>query len=362
MDEEIKSIEKNDTWELTTLLKGQKAIRVKWVYKATKDTKGKMEKYKVRLVVKGYKQKHDVKTTFLKGLLEEEVYVKQPERYVAKGQEGKVIRLKKALYGLKQAPRAWNTRIDKYFQGHGFTKCLSEYALYVKFENKSTLLACLYVDDLIFTGNSQSMIDELKKSMMRKFEMIDIGLMSYYLGIKVKQTNVGIFICQRDIKEVDSTLFKSLIGSLCYLTCTRPDILFAVGLISHFMKDPTIKHLKIAKRILRYIKEYVAATSCVCHGLWLRSMLKELHIEQEDATEIYVHNKSAIDIAKNPVYQDRSKHINTSYHYIRECIARKDVRVIHTSSHDQVADIFTKSLNERDFSRQRMMHGVEKSS
>ncbi|GKE24618.1 retrovirus-related pol polyprotein from transposon TNT 1-94 [Tanacetum coccineum] len=271
------------------------------------------------------------------------------------------------------------------------------------------------------------MIDELKKWMTREFEMTDIGLMSYYMGIEVKQTDEGIFICQeryaKEIlkrfgmdkcnlvgtllenkakpskhdggKKVDSTLFKSLIRSMRYLTCTRPDILFAVGLISHFMEEPTTKHLKIAKRILRYIKvtgleaktmeevphdsysswvtmplhglqknqpivtlssceaEYVAATSCVCHAIWLRSMLKELHMEQEDATEIYVDNNSAIDLAKNPVYHDQSKHINTRYHYIRECDARKDVRVIHTSSEYEVADIFTKPLNEQDFSRQR---------
>ncbi|GJW10007.1 reverse transcriptase [Tanacetum coccineum] len=217
MKEEIKSIENSDTVS-------------QWVYKAKKNAKGEVEKYKARLMAKGYKQKRgidyeevfapvsrletirmiiaiaaqyrwkihqmDVKSTFLNGLLEEEVYVEQPEGYVAKGQEGKVLRLKKALYGLKQAPRAWNTRIDKYFQEHGFTKCLSEYALYVKFENKSILLACLYVDDLIFTGNSQSMIDELKKSMTREFEMTDIGLMSYYLGIEVKQTDEVNIICQ----------------------------------------------------------------------------------------------------------------------------------------------------------------------
>ncbi|GKC55019.1 hypothetical protein Tco_1077764 [Tanacetum coccineum] len=165
-------------------------------------------------------------------------------------------------------------------------------------------------------------------------------------------------------KAVDSTLFKSLVGSLLYLRCTRPDILFVVGLISRFMEEPMTKNLKIAKRILRYIKgsidygflfflgnnaftwsskkqpiatlssceaEYVAATSCVCHVIWLRSMLKELHMEQEDAIEIYVDNK-------------------------------KDVGVIHTSSEDQVADIFTKPLNEREFSKQRMMLGVRKSS
>ncbi|GJV48739.1 retrovirus-related pol polyprotein from transposon TNT 1-94 [Tanacetum coccineum] len=405
------------------------------LYKAKKNAKGAVEKYNVRLVAKGYKTKHgidyeevfdhvarletirmiiaiatqyrwklyqmDVKSAFLNGLLEEEVYVEQPKGYISKGQEGKVLRLKKALYGLKQAPRAWNTRIDKYFQDHGFRKCLR---------------------------NSQSMIDEIKKSTTKEFEMKDIGLMSYYLGIEVKQTDEGLFICQeryaKDIlkrfgmdkcnpidtplehkakpskhdreKKVDSTLFKSLVGSLRYLTCTRPDILFAVGLIIRFMEEPTIKHLEIAKRILRYIKctieygmfystsedlklvgyndsdwagskddgrtEYVAATSCVCHTIWLRTMLKELHMEQEDATEIYVDIKSTIDLTKNPVYHDRSKHINTRYHFIQECITRKDIREIHTSSKDQVADIFTKPLNEQDFSRQRMMLGVRKSS
>nr|GFA70386.1 retrovirus-related Pol polyprotein from transposon TNT 1-94 [Tanacetum cinerariifolium] len=110
--EEIKSIEKNDTWELTTLPKGQKAIGVKWVYKAKKNAKGEVKKYKARLVAKSYNQKRgidyeekihqmDVKSAFLNGLLEKEVYVEQPEGYVAKGQKGKVLRLKKALYGLK---------------------------------------------------------------------------------------------------------------------------------------------------------------------------------------------------------------------------------------------------------------------
>nr|GFA91401.1 retrovirus-related Pol polyprotein from transposon TNT 1-94 [Tanacetum cinerariifolium] len=198
------------------------------------------------------------------------------------------------------------------------------------------------------------MIDELKKSMTREFEMTDIGLMSYYLGIEVKQTDEGIFICQeRYAKEI----------------LKRPDILFMDGLISRFMKEPMTKHLKIAKRILHYMKgtvdygmfystsedfklvgysdsdwagskddgrstsgflfvlgnnaftwslkkqpivtlssckaEYIATTSCVCHAIWLRSMLKELYMEQKDATKIYVDNKSAIDLAKNPVYHDR---------------------------------------------------------
>ncbi|KAM1274613.1 hypothetical protein ACFX1Q_025409 [Malus domestica] len=183
------------------------------------------------------------------------------------------------------------------------------------------------------------------------------------------------------------TIFKSLVGSLRYLTYTRPDILYAVGLVNRYMENPTTTHLKTAKRLLRYLKgdsndrksttgfvffmedtaftwmskkqpivtlstwevEYVAATSCVCHAIWLRNLLKELSMPQEEPTEIYVNNKSAIALAKNPVFHDKSKHVDTRYHYLRECIARKDVQVEYMKSQDQVASIFTKPLKQEDF-------------
>lgn len=222
----------------------------------------------------------------------------------------------------------------------------------------------------------------------------------------------GIKLSKHDEDEkVDTTMFKSLVGSLRYLTYTRPDILYATGLISHYMENPTTTHLKTARRILRYLKgtinfglfystsndyklvgysdsdwagdiddrksttgfvffmgdtaftwmskkqpivtlstceaEYVIATSCVCHAIWMRSLLKELGWPQEDPTTICVDNKSTL--AKNPVFHDRSKHIDTRYHYIRECITRKDVQVEYVKSKDQVADIFTKPLKQEDY-------------
>ncbi|PAM41459.1 hypothetical protein CEJ63_24880, partial [Acinetobacter baumannii] len=102
----------------------------------------------------------DVKSAFLNGVLEEEVYIQQPSGYEVKGHEDKVLKLKKALYGLKQAPRAWNNRIDKYFKENGFTKCPHEHALYIKFKDGDVLIVCLYVDDLIFTGNNPSFFEE----------------------------------------------------------------------------------------------------------------------------------------------------------------------------------------------------------
>jgi hypothetical protein len=104
--------------------------------------------------------------------------------------------------------------------------------------------------------------------------------------------------------------------------------------------------------------EYVAATSCVCHAVWLRNLLKELGMSQEEPTKIFVDNKSAIALAKNPVFHYRSKHIDTRYHYIRECIERKDVQVEHVKSQDQVADIFTKPLKHEDFIKLRDSLGM----
>ncbi|KAG6476800.1 hypothetical protein ZIOFF_066048 [Zingiber officinale] len=153
-------------------------------------------------------------------------------------------------------------------------------------KDKDVLIVCLYVDDLIFIRSNPSMFGEFKEAMTKEFEMTDIGLMAYYLGIEVNQREDGSFISQvgyaREIlkkfrmdnsksintpvecgvklskhdeeEKVDPTFFKSLVGSLRYLMCTRPDILYAIGLVSRYMEDPTTTHLKIAKRILRYIK------------------------------------------------------------------------------------------------------------
>lgn len=104
--------------------------------------------------------------------------------------------------------------------------------------------------------------------------------------------------------------------------------------------------------------EYVAATSCVFHAVWLRNLLKELGMSQEEPTKIFVDNKSAIALAKNPVFHDRSKHIDTRYHYIRECIARKDVQIEYVKSQDQIAELFTNPLKHEDFIKLRSLLGM----
>lgn len=294
MDEEIDAIERNETWELTTFPPKKKVIGVKWVYKTKFNAKGKIDRHKAHLVVKGYKKQYgrdydetyapvtrmeimcvvieiaakhkwkvyqmDVKSAFLNGVLKEEVYVEQPLGYEVVGEEHKVYRLKRALYGLKQDPWAWYRRIDTYLMSNGFSKSDGEPTLYIKEKNGNMLIVVLYVDDLIFTGNDNFLIGEFKEAMKNEFEMTDLGLLKYFLGIEVKQMHDGIFISQEKYarkilerikmqnskaaptpivvglklskedcsKSVNPTLYKSMVGSLMYLTATWPYMMHAI--------------------------------------------------------------------------------------------------------------------------------------
>ena len=185
MEDEVHSIEKNDTWQLVDKPEDKEVIGVKWIYKAKLNPDGSVQKKKARLVAKGYSQQPgidynetfapvarfdtirtlvavaahkgwnlyqlDVKSAFLNRELKEEVYVQQPEGFVKEGHEGKVYKLKKALYGLKQAPRTWYSQIDSYFLDQGFERSKSEATLYVKKQGSvNILIVALYVDNLLY--------------------------------------------------------------------------------------------------------------------------------------------------------------------------------------------------------------------
>ena len=231
MKEELRMIEKNDTWELVDRPQHRKVIGVKWIYRTKLNANGSVNKYKVRLVVKGQNQvfgvdflktfapvacldtirmllaltvqkgwktyQLDVKSAFLNGYLQKEIYVKQSERFQVKGQEEKVQLLKKALYGLKQAPRAWYNRIDEHFQSLGFVKSPSEATLYIKEIDANLIIVSVYVDDLLVTDSNEKLVKEFKAKMLKVFEMTDLGLMSYFLGMEMKQDHDGVFISQK---------------------------------------------------------------------------------------------------------------------------------------------------------------------
>jgi len=230
MAKEIEAIEKNATWSLTTLPAGHKAIGLKWVFKLKKNSAGEVIKHKARLVAKGYVQQEgidfdeefapvdrldtvrvilahaanqgwqvhhlDVKSAFLNGKLEEEVYVAQPVGFTVKDKEHLVLKLNKALYGLRQAPRAWNMRLDRSLKQFGFRRCAQEQAVYTRGSTNTRIIVGVYVDDLIVTGEDPVAITDFKKQMMGEFEMSDLGFLTYYLGIEVEQQKAGITIKQ----------------------------------------------------------------------------------------------------------------------------------------------------------------------
>ncbi|KAL8116648.1 hypothetical protein AgCh_022990 [Apium graveolens] len=320
MEKEIESIENNNTEKLTELPPGSNAIDLKWIYKLKKDTNGIVVKHKARLVAKGYVQVHgvdfeeifapvtrmetvrlilalsakhgwevhhlDVKSAFLNDVLDEVVYVSQPEGFVKEGQEHMVYQLYKALYGLRQAPRAWYAKLSRCLEEMGLTRCPYEHAVYTKKEGNKSLIVAVYIDDLLITNTSTSIIERFKKEMSTHFDMSDLGKLAYYLGIEVQQSGGLIKLKQTAYAKkmlekaslndcnptkypmdpkllitkdeggvaVNSTEFKSLVGGLRYLVHTRPDLAYAVGIVSRFMERPTQMHLNAVKRILRYVK------------------------------------------------------------------------------------------------------------
>ena len=489
MEAELESIEKNGTWILTELPTGAKKIGVKWVYKTKLNEKGEVDKFKARLVAKGYAQRQgvdydevfapvarwdtirmilalaaqedwviyqlDVKSAFLHGELSENVYVEQPLGYVKEGEEHKVYKLIKALYGLKQAPRAWYSKIEAYFSKEGFQRCEYEHTLFIKTEaGNKILIVSLYVDDLIYTGNDEGLLQGFKASMEKEFDMTDLGRMKYFLGVEVLQDADGIFIHQTkyageilerfnllngnevknpivpgtrlskigDGDKVDPTTYKQLIGSLMYITSTRPDLIYVVCLLSRYMADPYEQHMKAAKRVLRYLKdtlgfgvfykrkevselmvytdsdyagdiddrrstsgyafllsggavawaskkqpvvtlstteaEFVAAAFCACQCVWMRRILEEFGLAQSGSTTIMCDNSSAIKLSKNPVLHGRSKHIDVRFHFLRDLTKDGVVKLVHCGTSEQIADILTKPLSLETFVRLREKLGV----
>jgi transposase InsO family protein len=298
MDEELDQIEKNDTWELVPRPKNKNVIGTKWVFRNKLNEDGQVTRNKARLVCKGYAQvegidfeetfspvarmeaicfllayacsknikmyQMDVKSSFLNGELEEEVYIEQPEGFQLSENADYVCKLKKALYGLKQAPRAWYSRLDKYLQQAGFRKGSADNNLYIKVSQGNILLIEVYVDDIIFGSDDDRLSQKFAKDMQNEFEMSLLGELSFFLGLQIRQSNQGIFISQTkyiremlkrfgmedckpvitpmqtscklrkddDSKSTDQRQYRSMIGSLLYVTTSRPDVMQAVGQVA----------------------------------------------------------------------------------------------------------------------------------
>jgi hypothetical protein len=205
-----------------------------------------------------------------------------------------VYKLKKALYGLKQAPWAWYKRLTTYLLTKGFTRGQADRTLFIRNQGTHKLIAQIYVDDIIFGATLDSLAHEFAEEMKQEFEMSMIGELNYFLGLQVKQTTEGIFISQskyaKDLvkwfgldgksrawtpmstsvkissdlagKPTDPSLYRSMIGSLLYLTASRPDIAFNVGVCALFQANPKESHLTAVKRIIRYVND------TLLYGIW----------------------------------------------------------------------------------------------
>src|SRR6185295_13259770 len=226
------------------------------------------------------------KSAFLNGFIEEEVYVKQPPGFENPKFPNRIYKLQKALYGLKQAPRAWYDRLKTFLLAQDFKMGCVDKTLFLMRSGNDFLLVQIYMDDIIFGGSSHALVSKFSEQMSREFEMSMMGELQFFLGLQIKQTPQGTFVHQakytRDLlrkfdmsdlspqptpiststaldedldgEAVDKKEYRSMIGSLLYLTATRSDIQFGVGLCARYQASPRTSHRQVVKRIFRNLK------------------------------------------------------------------------------------------------------------
>ncbi|GKD96422.1 putative ribonuclease H-like domain-containing protein [Tanacetum coccineum] len=395
-----------DTYFQASPLPNEKrAIGTKWVFRNKKDEKGIVIKNKTRLVAQGYTQEEgidydevfapvtrieairlflayasfkdfvvyqmDVKSDFLYGKIEEEVYVYQPPGFEDPDLPDRVYKVEKALYGLHQAPKAWYETLSTYLLDNGFQRGKIDKTLFIRRDKDDILLV----------------------------QMSSMGELTFFLGLQGKQKEGGIFISQdkyvneilnkfgfsdvntartpmetqkallkdADGKDVDKHLYRSMIGSLMYLTSSRPDIMFAVCACVRFQVNTKVSHLHAVKRIFRYLKgqpklglwypkdspfdlvaytnsDYAGASldrkstigGCQFLGCRLisyqckkQTVVSNSTTEAEYiATKIHIDNESTIYIVKNPVFHSKTKHIEIRHHFISDSNEKKLIQMI----------------------------------
>ncbi|GJT40635.1 putative ribonuclease H-like domain-containing protein [Tanacetum coccineum] len=293
MQEELLQFELQKVWTLVDLPNGKRAIRTKWVFRNKKDERGIVFRNKARLVAQGYTQEEgidydemDVKSVFLYGTIEEEVYVCQLLGFEDPHFHDKVYKVEKALYGLHQAPRAWYETLSTYLIENGFRRGTIGKTLFIKKDKSVILLVQVYVDNIIFGSTKKTLCLKFEQMIHKRFQMSSIGELTFFLGLQVQQKEDEIFISQdkyvaeilkkvdfatvkttstpietnkalikdEEVEAVDVHLYRPMIRSLMYLTASRPDIMFAICACARFQVTPKTSHIHAVKRIFRYLK------------------------------------------------------------------------------------------------------------
>ncbi|KAM2157970.1 hypothetical protein ACFX1X_041960 [Malus domestica] len=230
MKEEIDALQQNQTWDIVPKPRDVKPISCKWVYKIKRCPDGSIERYKARLVARGFSQQYgldydetfspvaklttvrvllalaankdwnlyqmDVKNAFLHGELDREIYMMQPMGFKSEAHPEYVCNLRKALYGLKQAPRAWYGKIAEFLTQSGYSVTPADSSLFVKANEGKLAIVLVYVDDLIITGDDEAEIIRTKENLSVRFQMKELGQLKHFLGLEVDRTQEGIFLCQ----------------------------------------------------------------------------------------------------------------------------------------------------------------------
>lgn len=482
MKTELDALEDNDTWELVLKPPNQHIVDCRWLFKVKYLPDGTVERYKARLVAKGFTQTQgvdyfetyapvakmitvrlflsvaatknwnvsqlDVTNAFLHGDLKETVYMKPPPGYAFLSSKcpgdisSYVCRLKKSLYGLKQAPRCWFVKFAAALLKYGFHQSLSDSSLFTFKVDNAFVAILVYVDDILITGSSESLMADIKLYLQTQFKIKDLGPIRYFLGIEVARSTQGFYLNQRKyaldllrdtgltaakpsvtpieqnhkllsntsplLSAADSSSYRQLVGRLIYLTITRPDLSYTIHVLSQFMNAPRVDHMHAVFRVLRFIKqspgqgllisantslnltafcdadwggdpvtrhsltgycvllgnsvvswkckkqqtisrssaeaEYRAMADTCCEVIWLVAVLKDLLVYPQLPIPFYCDSKSAIYIASNPVYHERTKHIEIDCHLVRENFAKGLLKPFHISTTLQPADMFTKAI------------------
>ncbi|WKA11750.1 hypothetical protein VitviT2T_029220 [Vitis vinifera] len=417
MNEEMKSLQKNETWELVECLPGNKPVRCRWIYTVKYKADAKINTVRVLLSLAANLdwplQQFDVKNAFLHGELSEEVYMDLPPGcMVSKKQCQKVCKLKKSLYGLKQSPRAWFGRFTKSMRAFGYRQSNSDHTLFLKKQHGKITALIVYVDDMVVTRNDPEERKTLQNYLSREFEMKDLGPLKYFLGIEVSRSSEGIFLSQRKyaldllqetgmsgcqpvntpIEEglklcvepnqvsTDKGRYQRLVGRLMYLAHTRPDLAYALSVVSQYMHNPGEQHMNavmlddrrstsgyftfVGGNLVTWKskKQNVVARSSaeaefrgmalgLCGALWLRLLLQDLGYLSRQPIHLFCDNKAACDIAHNPVQHDRTKHVEVDRFFIKEKLDDKIVELPKIRLEDQLADILTKAVSSQVFSK-----------
>lgn len=513
MDDEKQSWLVNDIWEMVECPDGITPVDTRWVYKIKYNPDGSVSRFKSRLVARGFKQQFgvdfnetfapvakfpsirllfslaaakgwqvhqmDVKTAFLCSEIDTDVYVQVPDGLDIPADSSfkrPCMKLKKGLYGLRQSPLLWFKTLKDFLVEQGFAQSEYDHSVFVK----DDIITEIYVDDILITGASEEIINKLKQQLSDRFEMVDGGEVSYFLGIQIHkldqskddghdrfvlsqarytstilkdfgmqdsrpvQTPIDKLCVKRDPESepaFPAKQYQKAIGCLMYLMLgTRPDLSFAISHLSQFCADPAEKHWTAVKRVFRYLNgtidhglwlspsrqtdfknrvivqnsgktlegytdsdwasshdrksvggyefffdgclvswasrkqtfvatstmeaEYMAAANATKEAIWLANLTNELnskarlYLMPNAPVKIFCDNQAAIRVSKNPEDHKRAKHIDISFHFLRQRVALGQVDLQYISTNEMAADYLTKPLTPQKFLRCRNKSGV----